>query len=176
MFNAKYNTMKRVAIIAALVLTALTAAKAQNTMVVDSEKVFKSVAAYNEAMETLENLSQKYTKEIEDAYTEVEKMFNDYQKEKAYLSASVRQQREDAIINREKEIEKRQEELFGQQGELIAKRIELIKPIQDRVFKAIGDYAEKNGYGVVIDIAANASVLYHSTKVDATDRIIESLK
>jgi outer membrane protein len=56
------------------------------------------------------------------------------------------------------------------------KRMELIQPIQKRVFETLESFAKQYGYDLIIDIAANPTVLYYSTKVDFTDRIIEALK
>jgi outer membrane protein len=56
------------------------------------------------------------------------------------------------------------------------KRLELIQPIQKRVFGTIQSFSKQYGYDLVIDIAANPTVLYYSEKVNFTDRIIEALK
>lgn len=168
--------MKKMIVIAALLLAGAFAASAQNYMVVDSEKVFKSVKAYNDALETLDKLGKQYETQIENSYAEVETMYNTYQNEKAYLSSSVRQQREDAIINKEKQIAARQEEIFGQQGELIKKRVELIKPIQDKVFETINSYAQRGGFQLVLDIASNPMILYYTPSADKTQEIIDMVK
>ena len=55
-------------------------------------------------------------------------------------------------------------------------RMELIAPIQKRVFGAIDEYAKKIGADIVIDKAANASLLFNSSAVDHTQKIIERLK
>ena len=59
---------------------------------------------------------------------------------------------------------------------MMKKRIELIQPIQKRVFAAIENYAKSGGYDLVLDSAANASMLYHSDSVNHTQKIIELLK
>ena len=87
-----------------------------------------------------------------------------------------RQAREDAIIAREKEVNKYQEQIFGQQGDLMKKRVELIKPIQDKVFGIINKYAQDNGYGLVLDIAASPMVLYYAPSADKTEDIIKLTK
>ena len=56
------------------------------------------------------------------------------------------------------------------------KRLELIQPIQKKVFDAIEQYATSNGYDLVLDSAANPTMLYKSEKVDQTDAVIELLK
>jgi outer membrane protein len=56
------------------------------------------------------------------------------------------------------------------------RRMELIQPIQQRVFTAIENVSKQYGYDLVIDIAANHTVLYYSEKVNFTESIIEALK
>ena len=168
--------MKKLVLLTVVFMLAGFTAMAQNYIVVDSEKIFKSIAAYNEANSTLEKLAETYQKNIDDEYEKVEQMYNDYIQQKAYLSESTRQSREDAIINREKEILAYQEQIFGQEGEWMKKRVELITPIQEKVFGVITKYAEANGQALVMDINSNPTVLYYSPKADKTEEIIKLLK
>jgi outer membrane protein len=96
--------------------------------------------------------------------------------QRSALSAVARQQNEELILKREAEATEYQESLFGTEGELMKKRVSLIQPIQERVFKTIESFSKQYGYDLVIDISANPTILYYSTKVDFTDRIIEALK
>ncbi len=166
---------KFVLIFAALVFSAGTAL-AQNYMVVDSEKVFKSIDAYNTALSDVEADAQRYQKQIDDAFNQLEQTFNTYQQRKASLSASARTAEEQRIVAREEEIKKFQEDTFGDEGTLFQKRVGLIKPIQDRVFAAIEKYAADHGYDIVLDIASNPMVLYYKPSVDHTDAIIAIVK
>ena len=168
--------MKR--IIFTLVLAFMTAsiASAQNYMVVDSEKVFKSVAAYNEALESIETLAQQYQAQVDAKFQEVETLYNSYMQQRAALSESARQQVEQNILQKEAQATEYQESLFGTDGELMKKRMEYIQPIQKRVFDAIEMFSMQYGYDLVIDIASNPTVLYYSEKVDFTQRIIDALK
>lgn len=169
--------MKRTVLllIAALTMSA-GAAIAQNTMVVDSEKIFKSIASYNTALTQLDAEAEGYQKQIDDAFDELETMFNNYQSQKASMTATQRQQTEQRIVDRETEITKFQEDIFGDEGTVMKKRVETIKPIQDRVFAAIGKYAEEHGYEVVIDISSNPTVLYYKPSANHTDAIIAIVK
>mgnify|MGYP003526211140 CR=1 FL=1 len=96
--------------------------------------------------------------------------------QRASLSESARQSREQQILNAEAEATEYQESLFGTEGELMKRRMELIQPIQKRVFDTLESFAKQYGYDLVIDIADNPTVLYYSPKVDFTDKIIEVLK
>ncbi|MBQ8367238.1 MAG: OmpH family outer membrane protein [Alistipes sp.] len=168
--------MRRVILAVVAMVFAAGIATAQNYMVVDSEKVFKSIAAYNEALEHIEALSAEYQKQVDAKFAEVETLYNNYMMQRASLSSAVRQQQEQAILQREAEATKFQESLFGTDGMLMKKRVELIQPIQKRVFDAIENFSKQYGYDLVIDISANPTVLYYSEKVNFTERIIETLK
>ncbi|MDR2894875.1 MAG: OmpH family outer membrane protein [Alistipes sp.] len=162
-------------ILAALVFGAGTAL-AQNYMVVDSEKVFKSIAAYNSALAEVEADAERYQTQIDDAFDQLEQTFNTYQQRKGSMTASARAAEEQRIVAREEEINKFQADTFGEEGTLFNKRVGLIKPIQDRVFAAIEAYAADHGYDIVMDKASNPTLLYHNPRVDHTDAIIAIVK
>ena len=168
--------MKRLLFAIFAVMMCAGVASAQNYMVVNSEKVFKSIDAYNNALEQIETLSETYQKQVDAKFAAVETLYNNYMAQRASLSESVRQSREQQIIKAEAEAAEYQESLFGNEGELMKKRMELIQPIQQQVFATLESFAKANGYDLIIDIAANPTVLYYSAKVDFTDKIIEALK
>ncbi|MBR4871163.1 MAG: OmpH family outer membrane protein [Alistipes sp.] len=168
--------MKRLLFAIFAVMMCAGVASAQNYMVVNSEKVFKSIDAYNSALEQIETLSESYQKQVDAKFAAVETLYNNYMAQRASLSESVRQSREQQILNAEAEAAEYQESLFGNEGELMKKRMELIQPIQQQVFATLESFAKANGYDLIIDIAANPTVLYYSAKVDFTDKIIEALK
>ena len=151
-------------------------ASAQNYMVVDSEKVFKSIEAYNDALEDIEALATQYQDAVDKKFAEVENLYNSYMQQRSSLSISAQQQYEQRILQKEAEATEYQESLFGTDGKLMNKRLELIQPIQQRVFSTIESFSKQYGYDLVIDISANPTILYYSSKVDFTEHIIEALK
>ena len=151
-------------------------ASAQNYMVVDSEKIFKSIKEYNNALVQLDNLAQSYQQQVDAKYQQIEALYNSYQQQKANLSAATRAMRENEILEKESETVKFQESIFGNEGTMMKKRIELIQPIQERVFKAIESYAKANGFDLVLDIASNATMLYYSPEVNRTEAVIKLVK
>ena len=151
-------------------------ASAQKYCVVDSEKIFKSLEAYNKAMTQLDELAKSYQAEVDNKYKSIESLYNSYMAQKNSLSMSSQATIEQQILKKEEEAQKFQKEVFGDEGTLIKKRVELIKPIQERVFAAIEAYAKANGYELVFDKASNASILYFGSAIDHTDKIIEKLK
>ena len=167
--------MKKQILLLALMLFAVSGLYAQGYIFVNSEKIFKSQADYNEAIKQLEELTTAYQKNIDDAYATIEQTYNNYQAQKAYLSDTRRAEREEAIIAMERKVTDYQKEKFGPEGELMKKRLELIKPIQERVFGAINKYAEANGYTMVVDVVNNQTLLYYPPALNKTEEIITLL-
>ena len=169
-------TMKRLILTLALVLGIGFAASAQNYAVVNSEKIFKSIDQYNQAITQLDQMANDYQKQVDAKFEEVEKIYNAYMARRAQLSEASQQANEENILKLEKQAQEFQESIFGTDGELMKKRLELIQPIQKRVFEAIEKYAQAKGYDMIIDISQNATMLYYSERADHTDEIIATLK
>ena len=167
--------MKRLILIAVFVLTTGTLA-AQNYIIVNSEKVFKSIDAYNTALSTLDKLAEQYQDMVDAKFAEVETLYNNYMNQKASLTAATRQTRENDILAKEKAAQEYQETLFGNDGTLMKKRIEMIEPIQKQVFSAIEAYAKQVGADVVLDSGNNPTLLYSNPSVDRTQQVIDVLK
>ena len=167
--------MKRLILIAAFVLSAGTLA-AQNYIIVNSEKVFKSIDAYNTALSTLDKLAEQYQDMVDAKFAEVETLYNNYMNQKASLTAATRQTRENDILAKEKAAQEYQETLFGNDGTLMKKRVEMIEPIQKQVFSAIEAYAKQVGADVVLDSANNPTLLYSNPSVDRTQQVIDVSK
>ena len=168
--------MRRIIVALVSMMLSVVGVSAQNYMVVDSEKVFKSLSTYNNALEQIEQLSTQYQAKVDAKFQEVERLYNSYMQQRAALSEATRQQREQQILQKEQEATEYQESIFGTDGELMKKRMELIQPIQQKVFITIERYASQYGYDLVIDISANPTVLYYSSKVDYTQQIINALR
>lgn len=168
--------MKKIILTILAAVGCIGALSAQNYMVVNSEKIFKSINDYNNAITELDNLAETYQQQVDAKFEAVATLYNNYQAQKANLSTSARDAREQAILDKEHEATKFQESIFGNDGTLMKKRIELIQPIQEKVFKAIADYSKANGFDMVIDIASNATLLYYSTGIDKTEEIIKLIK
>ena len=167
--------MKRILLTAIFALATFALASAQKYCVVDSEKIFKSLEAYNKAMTQLDELAKSYQAEVDNKYKSIESLYNSYMAQKSTLSASTCASIEQQILQKEEEAQKYQQEVFGEEGALMKKRLELIKPIQTKVFAAIEKYAKEKGYDLVLDKASNASILYYGEAIDHTAQIIEEL-
>ena len=142
---------------------------------VDSEYILNNIPAYKSAQAQLDKLSADWQKEIETQYSEVDRLYKNYQAESVMLSEDMKKKRQDEIINKEQAVKDLQRKYYGPEGELTKKQQEMVKPIQDEVFRAIKEMAVEGGYAAIFDSSADASLLYASPKNDKSDEVLERL-
>ncbi len=167
--------MKRIYGILAIALFTATTTFAQKFAFVDTEYILSNIPSYKASQNQLDEISKEWQQEIENKYTEIEKMYKDYQAERVLLTEEMRKKREDEIINKEREVKELQNNYFGQKGALYKKREELVKPIQDEVYNAVKDLATEGGYAVIFDSASGPTMLYSNPRYDVSDEILEKL-
>lgn len=159
----------------ALALMFSSAVSAQKYAYIDSDYILKNVPEYQDAQNQLDELSEKWQKEIEVKFTEIDALYKKYQADVVLLPADMKKKREDEIINMEKEVKQFQQDKFGQEGQLFQKRQELIKPIQDKIYNALEEIATAKNYVFIFDKANGASIMYASPKADISDDVLDEL-
>jgi len=148
---------------------------AQKYAYIDSEYILGNMPEYVEAQAELDRLATEWQKEIEVQFTRIDSMYKKYQVESITLPANMKKKREEAIIAAEKEAKDLQKKRFGKDGDLFKKREELVKPIQDRVFTAIDEYAKDRGYAFIFDTAGSMTIVYADPKWDINEEIMNKL-
>ena len=72
----------------------------QSVVVVDSEKIFKSIPEYNVALEKIDRISKKRQLEVDSKFAEVERIFNEYAKQRGAITPQGAQQIETFILQK----------------------------------------------------------------------------
>ncbi len=157
-----------------LVLTTL--ALAQRIAYVDVTAVLESIPDYQKAQEQLDKIATQWRQEIALEQDKIKGMYSKYQAEQVMLSDEMKKQREEEIMNKEKEVRELQRQKFGPEGALFKKREELVKPIQDKVYTAIQKFAEDKGFEYVFEKGSASGMLYADKKYDKTEDIKTMLK
>jgi len=170
------NTIKGALLSLGLILLFSFETDAQRFVVVDINQILESVDEYQAAQSELDVLASKWRQDIAQEYDVIKGMYNRYQAEQVLLSDEARRQREDEIMEKEKEVRELQKAKFGPEGALFQKRQELVRPIQDRVYAAIEDYAEERSYDFIFDKSGTAGIIFANPKNDKTEDIINRLK
>lgn len=167
--------MKKFLMIAMLAVMGAFSAVAQKTAVVDMSYILKNIPMYESANEQLKQVSEKWQKEVEAKNNEAQVLYKNYQTESVFYSDEMKTKKENEIVAKEKEANELKRKYFGPQGELYKKRESLMKPIQDEVYAAIKDVAEKNGYTMIFDKTSAQNLVYYSSKSDVSDQVLAKL-
>ena len=149
--------------------------KAQKFAYVDSKYILEHITEYKQAKQELDNISYQWQQEIETAYQDIDKLYRAYQTDKVLLTDKMRQDREDEIIEKEKEVKELQQQRFGTDGDLYKKQEELIRPIQNLIYNAIQEFAEQGRYGVIFDKSSDLLMLYADENLDKSEKILDYL-
>jgi outer membrane protein len=148
---------------------------AQKFAFVDTDYILGKIPTYKSALDQIDKISADYQKEIEAMYSQVDQLYKNYQKEKVLLTEEQKNKKEDAIVAKEKEIKDLQKKYFGTDGAVFQKRQELVKPIQDDVYKAVKELAIEGGYAVIFDTSSGAGILYENPKYNMSDDVLGKL-
>ena len=170
--------MKHYFIIICVFLGAMTSplfAQKFSVAYIDMQYILKNLPQYETANEQLNMISKRWQRDIEQAENEAQVLATNYQTEQIFLSAEMKQRREEEILAKEQEVLELKRKYFGQDGEWYKKRESLLKPIQDEIYTAIQDIANEKRYDVVKDRSAEPSLIYMSSKLDISDQVLEKL-
>lgn len=166
--------MKKLLIIAVLAMTAMTAG-AQKFALIDMEYILNNIPAYERANEQLNQVSRKWQAEVDAISNEAATMYKNYQNEVVFLSQEQKKERQEAIMNKEKEAGELKRKYFGPEGELFKKRESLMTPIQDEIYNAVKEISDLRGYSLVLDRASDTGIIFGSPKIDISNEVLEKL-
>ncbi len=167
--------MKKLAITLIFAVAAVMAAGAQKFALIDMEYILKNVPAYEMANEQLNQLSQRWQKEVENIGKEAETMYQNYLADKVFLTEEQVKKREEEIVAKEKEATELRFKYFGPEGELYKKRQTLLKPVQDDVYNAVKKVAEERGYQAIFDRASASDIIFASPRIDVSKEVLAKL-
>lgn len=167
--------MKKLVIILSIIMSTAAAGMAQKFAFVDTEYMLKNIPEYEIAQNQLNEFAEKWQKEIKTKMEEVEQMYKKYRADAVILPDDVKKRREDEILQKEKEIKELQNKRFGTDGDLFKKRQELVKPIQDKVYNAVKEFADDRGYSAILDKSAGMTILYANDRFDVSDDILRKM-
>ena len=139
------------------------------------EYILKSIPAYERANEQLSQVSKQWQAEVEALNTEAQTLYKNYQNEVVFLSQEQKKQRQDAIVEKERQAADLKKQYFGPEGELFKKRTALMSPIQEEIYNAVKDVADQRGYQLVLDRASDTGIIFGSPKIDISSEVLRKL-
>ena len=143
---------------------------------VSSDAIMKQLPDAQDAQKQLDALVVGWQNELNTMQQDWQKKFDDYDQKKLIMSEARRADAEKELRTLDQRIAEYRNQKFGQDGELFQKQNELMKPVQDRVFKAIQDVAKEEGYDYVLDKSGEILMMYANEQYDLTDKVLAKLQ
>jgi len=167
--------MKKIFLTLLLPMLAVTAAFAQRFAYVDSEYILKHIPEYASSQKQIAAISDQWQKETDARFQEIDRMYKAYQADQVLMTGDMKKRRENEIIEKEKAAKDFQRQKFGPEGELAQRSTALIKPIQDRVAKAVQAIAESENLDMIFDKNSEVIMLYANPRYNKSDAVITRL-
>lgn len=167
--------MKKILVTIIVAALSVFAVNAQKYAYVDTEYIMNNIPLYETAKQQLDELSEQWQMEVDEAKNQVEELYKNFQAEKVFLTEEQKVKREDEIIQKEQALRSLQQKYFGREGMLFSKRKELLKPIQDDIFNAVKEISQEGNYAVIFDTANSLNMLYTDPKYDKSDDVLRKL-
>ena len=143
---------------------------------VNSDAIMQQLPEAQDAQKQLDGITTDWQAELSKMQTDLQHRFEDYDKKKLIMSDKKRADTEKELQDLEKKMVDFRTAKFGTNGELFQKQNELMKPIQDKVFKAVKDIADEGGYDYVFDKSSSTLLMYSNDKNDLTSKVLAKLQ
>lgn len=166
--------MKKAIILVALFLAITLGAQAQKFAMVDMQYILKNIPDYEMMNEQLESVAKKWQQEVQKLEKEADAMYKKYQSDLVFLSNDQKKQREEEIVKTEQAASELQTKYFGPEGELYKKRTNMMKPIQDEIWQAIKEVAQRNNLQLVLD-RTSSGIVFANPSIDISDQVLGRL-
>jgi len=167
--------MRKVILILFFTFTGIAGAFAQRFAFVDSEYILKKIPDYTSVQKQLNALSDEWQKQVDSKFEEVDRLYKAYQADMVLLTPDMKKRREAEIADKEKAAKDFQSQKFGPNGELTQRSNALIKPIQDRIAKAVQAVAESDNLDMIFDKNSEIIMLYANPHYDKSADVLTKL-
>ena len=162
-------------LIALTLLASATQMQAQKFALIDLEYILSNIPAYERANEQLNQTSKAWQNEIEAVSNEAATLYKNYQNESVFLSEAQKKEREQAIVDKEKEAADLKKKYFGPEGELFKTRQSLVAPIHDEIYNAVKAIAQARNFQLILDRASDSAIIFASPAIDISNEVLAKL-
>jgi outer membrane protein len=129
-----------------------------------------------DAQKSLDLLVSGWETELQKMQADWKKKFDEYDKKKLILTDQVRADQEKQLRDLDQGITDYRNKKFGQNGELFQKQNEVMKPLQNKMFKVLEDIAKEDGFDYVFDRSGEVLLLYANDKYDLTQQVLTRMQ
>jgi outer membrane protein len=166
---------KNLVLVTLLFLSALLPVQAQKFGYVDTDFITSKMPEYQKALTEIDKFADKWSKDIQDKYVEIEKLQKLFNAEEILLTEEMKRERQRVISDKEREAREYNNKVFGYEGLLYQKKKDLMKPVMEVVNRAIEKVAVQKKLNFMFDKASDFVMLYTDPRHDYSDYVMEEL-
>ncbi|SKC12942.1 OmpH family outer membrane protein [Dyadobacter psychrophilus] len=167
--------MKKFFILLVLSILCGSASWAQKIGYTDMEFITSKMPEYQLAQTEMKKFSEKWAKEIQDKFSEIDRMQRAYMAEEILLTEDLKRKRQNEIKEKELEAGEYNSKIFGMEGLLFQKKKELMKPVLEKVQRAVTKVCSQRRLDFMFDKSSDVGMLYTNPKHDYSDYVMEEL-
>ncbi len=143
---------------------------------INSEQIMQTLPEAQDAQKSLDAMVAQWEGELQKMQADWKKKFDEYDKKKLILTDQARADAEKELRDLEQSITDYRNRKFGQNGELFQKQNEVMKPVQNKMFKVLEDLAKEDGYDYIFDKSGEILLLYANDKNDLTTEVLRRMQ
>jgi len=164
--------MKKIILIATVLLTTLTAVAQTKVGTVDPEFIISKMPDLAGVQDGLKQYNTDLEGQLQEKVTAYEAKVKDYRDKEVTMLEADKKLKQNEIIELEQDIQKFQ----GNANQLIQiKQNELLNPLYAKIAEALNDVAAAEGYTQVLSIGNGNSVAYADPNHDLTNKVMAKL-
>ncbi len=168
------TTLLLTGILAVMLLPAASFAQAKIGWI-NSQAVMDKLPEAQDAQKQIDNLVAEWQSELAKMQNDWQKKYEEYDKKKLLMTAETRAANEKDLQDLDRKIADYRSKKFGQNGELFNKQNELMKPVQNKLYKVLQDLAKDDGYDYILDKSGDVLLMYTSDKFDLTAKVLDRM-
>lgn len=177
-------TVKRIILFALIVFSTSLFAQTQTTQptplkigYVDSEVILAQYPEAIKAKADLDGLVAKWRKDLDSMKTDIQKISDDYQKQAKTMKPEEVKAAEAKYGEKVQKAQQYQDSKFNQpNGEYFVKQDQFMKPVKEKIFKAIDEVSKEENMQFVFDKAGEVILLKADPQFDITYKVLDLLK
>ena len=179
--------MKRIILFAIIVFSTAIFAQTQTTTpaattvlklgYVDSEVILAQYPEAIKAKSDLDGLVAKWRKDVDSMTQDLQKAYADFQKQSSTMKQDQQQTVQKSLVEKDQKIQQYKDQKFSQpNGEYFQKQDQVMKPVKEKIFKAIDEVSKEENMQFVLDKAGDVILLKADPQYDITYKVLDLLK
>ena len=148
---------------------------AQNIAYIETDKIIEKMPAYQQATEEIESQIKIWESEVEAKFKKVEDLYQDYVKNETLFPDEIKQEKQEEIIDAEKQAKEFREQKFGQDGDLQLLQESKLKSLQDTILHTAQRIGIEKSYDYIFEKSPETNWIYTNPEHDLTELVIVEL-